>query len=252
MRCNPSSTALVAFAAVFSLYSGFTWASSDSERIRALEMLVEQQQKMLESMNIELQRLKAGQLRGLVANDHLEYRAGVYQGERGETSENGFRYVGRVVFYPFEADKGFYYAGTTLGKKRILALGAGIDHQESYDAYALDLFYDQPVGNGNGLTLQLGGIRYDGGEIFPQLSLRETLQVEAGFYWDRFKIQPFVTYYALDRDEEDLDDQSRLGVGLGYYMKGFNRNLKFSYTDIRTDNLPSRSQWLLQLQIFMF
>jgi len=61
MRCNPSSTALVAFAAVFSLYSGFTWASSDSERIRALEMLVEQQQKMLESMNIELQRLKAGQ-----------------------------------------------------------------------------------------------------------------------------------------------------------------------------------------------
>lgn len=192
------------------------------------------------------------QLRGFLANDHFEYRAGVYQGERGEASENGFRYVGRVVFYPFEADKGFYYAGTTLGKKRILALGAGVDHQESYDAYALDLFYDQPVGNGNGLTLQLGGIRYDGGEIFPELSLKETLQVEAGFYWDRFKIQPFVTYYALDRDEEELDDQSRLGAGLGYYMKGFNRSLKFSYTDIRTDNQPSRSQWLLQLQIFMF
>lgn len=192
------------------------------------------------------------QLRGFLANDHFEYRAGVYQGERGETSENEFRYVGRVVFYPFEADKGFYYAGTTLGKKQILALGAGIDHQESYDAYSLDMFYDQPVGNGNGLTLQLGGIRYDGGEIFPELSIKDVLMGEAGFYWDRFKVQPFVTYYALDRDEEDLDDQSRFGVGLGYYLKGFNRNLKFSYTDIRTDNQPSRSQWLLQLQIFMF
>ena len=192
------------------------------------------------------------QLRGFLANDHVEYRAGVYQGERGETSENDFRYVGRVVFYPFEADKGFYYAGTTLGKKQILALGAGIDHQESYSAYALDLFYDQPIGDGNGLTFQIGGIRYDGGEIFPELSVQDVLMTEAGFYWDRFKLQPFLTYYSVDRDKEELDDESRFGVGLGYYLKGFNRNLKFSYTDIRTDNQPSRSQWLLQLQIFMF
>ncbi|MDB4476540.1 DcaP family trimeric outer membrane transporter [bacterium] len=61
MRDNLSSTASVALAAVLFLYSGFTWAASDSERIRTLEMLVEQQQKMLESMNIELQRLKTGQ-----------------------------------------------------------------------------------------------------------------------------------------------------------------------------------------------
>ena len=192
------------------------------------------------------------QLRGFLVGDHVEYRAGVYQGERGETSDNEFRYVGRVVVYPLEADKGFYYAGTTLGKKQILALGAGIDHQESYSAYALDLFYDQPIGNGNGLTLQVGGIRYDGGEIFPQLSLKDVLMTEAGFYWDRLKLQPFLTYYALDNDDAERPDESRFAVGLGYYMKGFNRNLKFSYTDIRTDDLPSRSQWLVQLQIFMF
>ena len=114
------------------------------------------------------------------------------------------------------------------------------------------MFYDQPVGDGNGITLQLGGIRYDGGDIFPELSLKDVLMAEAGFYWDRFKLQPFVTYYAVDDDDQEFDDQSRFGLGLGYYMKGFNRNLKFSYTDIRTDNQPSRSQWLLQLQIFMF
>ena len=61
MRDNLSSTGSFALAAVLFLYSGFTWAASDSERIRTLEMLVEQQQKMLESMNIELQRLKTGQ-----------------------------------------------------------------------------------------------------------------------------------------------------------------------------------------------
>ena len=61
MRGNLSSTTSVAFAAVLCLLADFTWASSDSERIRALEMLVEQQQRMLENMNVELQRLKAGQ-----------------------------------------------------------------------------------------------------------------------------------------------------------------------------------------------
>ena len=192
------------------------------------------------------------QLRGYLAGDHFEYRAGMYQGERGENGDNDFRYVGRVVFYPFEADKGFYYTGTSLGQKHILALGAGIDHQEDYDAYALDLFWDRPFGDFGGLTLQVGGIHYDGGDIFTELPEQDELMVELGYYFKNLKLQPMAAYYSRDFEAEQLNDQNQLLLGLGYYFKGHNRVLKFSYTDIATDNLPDTNQFILQFQIFMF
>jgi hypothetical protein len=192
------------------------------------------------------------QFRGYLGGDHFEYRAGVYQGRRGENGDNDFRYVGRIVFYPFEADKGFYYTGTTLGQKQILALGAGIDHQEDYDAYSLDLFWDQPIGDLGGLTLQVGGTHYDGGDIFSELPEQDQLLVELGYYFANLKLQPMAAYYARDFESAERNDESQLLLGLGYYFKGHNRVLKFSYTDISTDNLPDRDQFILQLQIFMF
>lgn len=192
------------------------------------------------------------QFRGFLANDHFEYRAGIFQGNRGEDSTNGFRYVGRAVFYVFEADKGFYYAGTALGKKRILALGAGYETQEEYQAYSADVFYDQPIGQGNGLTLQAGLYHYDGDVIFPELPEQDALQFELGYYIAGVKLMPFVTYYERDFEEETRVDQSIFQVGLGYYMKGFHRTLKASVGQIRADVGDDRMQILVQLQLFYF
>jgi hypothetical protein len=194
------------------------------------------------------------QFRGFLANDHFEYRAGIFQGNRGVDSTNGFRYVGRAVFYPFEADKGFYYAGTTLGKKQILALGAGYETQEEYRAYSADVFYDQPIGDGNGLTLQAGFYHYDGDVIFPELPEQDALQFELGYYIGSVKLMPFVTYYERDFEDPELVDQSGsiFQIGLGYYMKGFNRTLKASYGRIRPDVGDDRTQILVQLQLFYF
>ena len=192
------------------------------------------------------------QFRGYLAKDHFEYRAGIFQGNRGEDSTNGFRYVGRAVFYPFEADKGFYYAGTTLGKKRILALGAGYETQEEYQAYSADVFYDQPIGDGDGLTLQAGLYHYDGDVIFLELPEQDAIQFEFGYYISGIKLMPFVTYYDRDFADETLVDQSIFQVGLGYYMKGHNRNLKASFGQIRSDGADDRTQILVQLQLFQF
>ena len=192
------------------------------------------------------------QLRGFLAGDHFEYRAGIFQGSRKEDSSVGFRYVGRAVFYPFEADKGFYYMGTSLGEKRILALGAGYETQEDYQAYSVDLFWDQPIGEGNGLTLQAGLIHYDGDTFFPELPEQDALQLEIGYYIAGLKLMPFLTYYDCDSAAADLVDKSIVQVGLGYYMKGFHRNLKASLGRIRTEGGEDRTQVLVQLQLFQF
>ena len=192
------------------------------------------------------------QFRGYLANDRFEYRAGVFQGDRGESSTNEFRYVGRVVFYPFEADKGFYYTGTTLGKKKILALGASYETQEEYKAYSVDVFYDQPIGNGDGLTLQVGYLDYDGGVIFPELPKEAALQLEFGYYFAGVKLMPFLAYCAHDFEAEELEDQDLFQIGLAYYMKGYNRNLKLSVGQIRPELGENRTQILLQLQVFQF
>lgn len=192
------------------------------------------------------------QLRGYVAGDHLEYRVGVFQGNRGESSTNDFRYVGRVVFYPFEADKGFYYAGTTLGKKRILALGSSYETQEEYRAYSADVFYDQPIGDGNGLTVQAGFLNYDGDVTFPQLPKEDTMLFELGYYIGSVKLMPFVTYYRRAFDDQDLFDQDLTQIGLAYYMKSYNRVLKASFGRISSEVGEDRNQILIQLQLFRF
>ena len=192
------------------------------------------------------------QFRGFLAKDHFEYRAGIFQGNRGEDSTNGFRYVGRAVFYVFEADKGFYYAGTTLGKKQILALGAGYETQEDYQAYAVDVFYDQPIGDGNGLTVQAALLHYDGDVIFPELPEQDAVQLEFGYYFSKVSLMPFVTYYDRDFEDEMLVDGSIFQIGLGYYMKGFNRTIKASFGQIRPDVGDDLTQILVQLQLFYF
>ncbi len=41
------------------------------------------------------------QARGYLGGDHLEYRAGVFQGVRGVNNTNSFRYAGRLAYYVF-------------------------------------------------------------------------------------------------------------------------------------------------------
>ena len=106
------------------------------------------------------------QAKGYLAGDHFEYRAGVYSGFRGPGVKNSFRYAGRLQYNVFDVEKVQFYPGTYFGKKKILAFGAGYDAQSDYSAYAGDVFFDFPVGAGNGITAQADYIHYDGGDTF--------------------------------------------------------------------------------------
>lgn len=192
------------------------------------------------------------QLRGYVANDHLEYRLGVYQGERGPGSTNEFRTVGRLVYYPFEADKGFYYTGTTLGERRILALGAGYDTQEDYEAWSVDLFWDQPLGRQDGVTVQAALFHGDGHGTFPELAEQDALQIELGYFFGAQKLMPFASFAHRDPEAAPRLGEDRLRIGLAWLPKGHRRSLKVAWGRLEPDQGAARDQLIAQLQLFAF
>ena len=191
------------------------------------------------------------QLRGYLADKHLEYRAGVFQGLRGTNSANSFRYVGRVMYSFFTPQVGLFYRGTSLGKTKTLSIGASYDSQEDYSSYATDFFFDLPIGK-NGLTLQADLGHFDGDKFLTALPKQDTMLVEAGFYIGNAKFMPFVQYAERDYDAASRIDEDRLSFGIGYFINGHNNNIKLSYTKIEPARGDSTDQILLQWQVFQF
>jgi len=191
------------------------------------------------------------QARGYLADDHLEYRAGVFQGNRGTNAANDFRYYGRLMYQFGTPQTGLFYRGTSLGKTRTLALGASYDAQEKYRAWSLDGFLDLPVG-GNGLSGQVDWTQWDGKSFLDTVPKQDTLLAELGFYFSRAKVMPFLQYAEQNFDDVARIDEKKTSIGLGYFAAGHNNNVKLSYSRIDPSAGENRDQWLLQWQIFQF
>ena len=189
--------------------------------------------------------------RGYLAGGHLEYRAGVYEGVRGEDRTHAFRFVGRLMWNVFEAQKGLFYLGNSLGTKKILSVGTSYDTQEGYEANGADLFLDLPVRDGDGLSFQLDWTTWDGGSFLPGFARQDTILAELGYYSSATKLLPYVQFSARDLDDPGLADEDRLQVGVGWMMAGHGRSLKLAYTRIATDGLPDRDQLWLTFQLFV-
>ncbi len=190
--------------------------------------------------------------RGYLADSHLEYRAGVYQGVRGTNAANDLRFTGRLMYSFFTPQVGLFYRGTSLGKTRTLAIGASYDVQEKYDSVGADLFWDQPIGDGNAFVFQADYVHPDGGSFAPTLPNQTNMLFETGFFFSSIKLQPFLQYATQNFDAVSRVDEDRLTGGLTYYINGHNNNLKLSYTEIKPDVGKSRTQINLQWQVFQF
>ena len=191
--------------------------------------------------------------RGYLFNDRLEYRASVLQGNRGDNSSNDLRFFGRLMFNVFEAQKGLFYTGTTLGKKQLLHFGLSYDTQDDYETFTVDGFWDQPLGNGNGLTMQAAWSTLDGEDfLVPTLAEQENIFVEAGFYIASMKLLPFVQYSDQNFDDDALADNDKFQIGLGYMFAGHNGNVKLSFGQHGQDGADDRDEIWLQLQLFRY
>lgn len=192
-------------------------------------------------------------VRGYPFGRHLEYRAGVFQGLRGSEARNPLRVLGRIVYYPFEAETGYFYGGTFQGGRKLLAIGASYDLQKDYRSYAADVFYEQPIRKGEqGVTAQFDWLHLDGGALAPTLPRQDSYLLEAGYHFGKGRLTPFFQWSARRFDAPELPDQSAWQAGVAWWLHGHARNLKASAGRLRTEGQADRTQVLLQLQIFQY
>jgi len=192
------------------------------------------------------------QARGYLAGNHFEYRVGLFQGNRGTDAQEPFRTVARVVYYPFEADTGFFYTGTNLGKKRVWALGGSYDAQEDYRTYSGDVFIDQPVGGGDGVTFQFDFTRYDGGTTFTTLPRQDATLAELGYYFHTVKLSPFLQYGKRNFDDPAKPDESKFQGGVAWWGNGHRFNVKLGAAVLKTEGATARHQYVVQWQVLTF
>src|SRR5204863_5577503 len=100
-----------------------------------------------------------------------------------------------------DAESGFFYSGTYLGKKKIVSLGASFDYQKDptagassstdYRAFDVDAFVDLPLGPGV-LTAQVDYLNLHGGWVagLPKAAL----MAEAGYTISDIKLSPIVRF----------------------------------------------------------
>ena len=196
------------------------------------------------------------QLRGLVLDGKLEYRAGLFQGLRNAQtatdigSRNFFRLTGRLQVNLLDPETGFFYAGTYLGAKKILSFGLSGDVQDTYKYFAIDGIVDMPIGPGV-VTGQVNVAHWNGGTFIAALPAQTAVMAEAGFLLAAVPISPIVRY---EHESGNVATTNVIGGGVGFWPYGHNTNVKLFYLR-NTTNAPGgqgQNQINLQWQIYFF
>lgn len=200
-------------------------------------------------------------VQGYVFGGRLQYRTGVYQGQRSTGSQNAFRYAGRLQYEFFDQDStildlGYVYPGTNLGKKKIVAVGVSSDNQGDYHSYNADVFADIPVGRGDAATSSLNWIHYDGETRFPTLPRQNDYLFEAGYFISSIQLQPFLQYHRQSFSDAafQVNDSRRYQVGFNYYVIGQTLKVTPAFTRLIPDlgSKVATNEYTLQLQFAYF
>jgi hypothetical protein len=195
------------------------------------------------------------QARGWLARGRVEYRVGVLEGHRDSLPTNPLRYNARIQVQLLDPEaKVVFPQDVYLTAARALALVAFGEVQQDYNAYTFEAFFSHPLGAGAQVTAQVNDITYNGGTTFPGLLGQHTYSGEAGLYFKRSKLMPFA-HYETQRHEgtvHDALDLDRYQLGLTYYWRGFNGNVKGAWVRVTPNTGPSSNQFTMQLQAFYY
>jgi len=205
------------------------------------------------------------QVRGLVLDNHLEYRAGFFQGRRETASMDGkvgarnfFRFAARVQANVFDAETGFFYSGTYLGTKKVLSFGAAVDVQGDYIHWGGDAFLDMPVGPGV-VTAQVNVAHYDGknflvaGGISTPLAKQNSVMAEAGYLIDAINVSPIIRFEKQWINTTDTHE-TRVGGGVAFWPYSHGFNVKAFLLRVTPDAAGQHgfNQLNLQTQVYVF
>lgn len=222
-------------------------------------------------------------MRGLVSDERFEYRLGVFSG-RNVNMHSPLRVTARLNYNFLDREKGYFYAGTGLGKSTVLAVGGGVDVQGSYRGYAVDGFYDGPFGAMGAVTVLASYSFLDGGgsdadsTVFTGLIPRQHVAlVEAGYLFRDLQVQPYVRYERQAVDavvarqvgataatlgaQNTLRSGERFGAGVNYFFSGHATSVKLLFERVyrgRWSVTPGKAETVhtdeatLQLQYFFY
>jgi hypothetical protein len=102
-----------------------------------------------------------------------------------------------------------------------------------------------------GVTGQFTWVHTDGGDFLPALAKQDTTLVEFGVHIAR-GFTPFVQWATRNYDNPALKDTDQEQVGLAFWFKGHQRNIKAGLGRQHVDGGVSRTQAQVQLQVLYF
>jgi hypothetical protein len=177
---------------------------------------------------------------------HLKYYVGLYDGVQVlRNGDRNLRMTTRAQVNFGDAEAGYFNTSTYLGKKKTLALGVSYDTQDQvqgditgygdYTYFSVDAFLEQPMGDGT-LTLEaaFSDLDLDGFNDNALRSEGDGYYVQAGYYMNKW--QPWVAYEAWDSNATDSEGTyDAFRVGISYFFKGHNANVKAGFEQFNTD-----------------
>jgi hypothetical protein len=195
--------------------------------------------------------------RGYFFHDRLQYRMGLFSGERDANAHNSLRVAGYLQYDFFEPEKVYVYVGTALGKKKILAVDVGGDKQGAYRSYSANIAGNTPVRGGDEIGLNLQYLHFDGRDKFLTIPDQNNFLAEGAYYLHKVKIQPFGRFETqrFVTPANATKEISRAGGGANYYIHGQNLKWTLQYLRVLPQNgspLRPSNQFTMQLQLFYF
>jgi hypothetical protein len=194
--------------------------------------------------------------KGYLSGGHFEYRAGIFQGFRRAGSRNAMRGTARVQYNVWDTETGYVYPGVYLGNKKVLAFGAGADHQNEYRAWSADAFLSLPDPAKNALNGEITLLRFDGGTGFftTPLPKQDDATVQVGYYLAGPKVMPWARYERQDFKlaASDPNDNKRWQAGATWFPNGHNFNIKGAYSHVTPKVGNSTNEYTVQMQFFYY
>lgn len=197
------------------------------------------------------------QARGYFFNDRLQYRGGIFDGERDANGRNAPRPALYLQYDFLDREKEYAYAGTALGKRKILAIDVGGDKQGTYRSESANIASDTPIRGGDEIGFNYQYFHWDGRQKFTAIPDQNDQLVEAAYYVHKAKVQPFAKFETQNfvQGSNSTKDINRYGFGANYYLHGQNLKWTVQYTRALPQNgstIRPSNEFTTQLQVFYF